>query len=116
MNTPQIELSGSAVAVLAGLVVGGVLLYKASRAASGVVDSIKEGVKGAADRVWFGPVDSAESYQELVRESRRGINLNPLTNNLYSVSPADLVPPGYRMNQYGGLEPIEPAYGANGSW
>lgn len=81
---------------------------------SQIADYSIEGVKAAADRVWSGPADSVVAYDRALAATKADTDLNPFTNNPNNVNPADLVPSGYRVNQWGGLEPIN--VGVTGSW
>lgn len=121
MSGPTIELTGGAIAVGVGLLVGGLLIWKASNAAGDAIDRagdaierITSGVQAAADRVWNGPADSQASYEEMLAATKADTDWNPFTYNPHNVSPVDLIPAGYRVNQWGGLEKING--GASGSW
>lgn len=69
MSGPTIELTGGAVAVGVGLLVGGILLWKASQVAGDAAGVAWEGVKDGASTVggWVNPV----SDQNL---AYRGVN------------------------------------------
>ena len=58
MKTPTVQLTGTGVAVLVGLLVGGVLIYKASRIASDVAGKTWTGIKTGAQTVggWVNPL------------------------------------------------------------
>lgn len=98
----------AAVAVLASL-------YLAGRAAGQMWDGVVSGVSDAADRLLYGPEDAAQNYSDYLSEMRSSESLNPFIWNPNNVNPADLVPSGYRVNQWGGLERISSG-GASGSW
>ena len=101
--------------VIAGVAVV-VSLYLAKRAAGEAWDSVINGVSDAADRLLYGPADAAQNYQDYLSEMRGSNSLNPFIWNPNNVNPADLIPPGYRVNQWGGLERIGGGGGASGSW
>lgn len=103
------------VAAVAGLYLAKRAANAAGEAWDSAWDSVKGGVNGAADRIWNGPADAAQSYQEHLAEILGGSSLNPFVRNPNNVNPADLIPAGYRVNQWGGLERIGGG-GASGSW
>lgn len=75
---------------------------------------VSDTVSDAADYVWYGPPTAVADYQHLLDATRSDRDLNPFTNNPNNVNPNDLIPPGYRVNQWGGLERV--SGGATGSW
>ena len=104
MKTVHVAILGTVAAVAAVF-----LITKAARAAGdaagAVWGSVADGVSSAADYVWNGPASAPQDYAAAV-EATRGGGLNPFVNNPNNVNPNDLIPPGYRVNQWGGLEPI----------
>lgn len=93
-----------------------VSLYLAKQAAGQAWDSVLGGVGDAVDRLLHGPEDAGLNYLEYLEEMRGSNSLNPFIWNPNNVNPADLIPPGYKVNQWGGLERISGGGGASGSW
>jgi hypothetical protein len=107
---------------IVAIVAAAVGLYVAKRTADAAGeawdnawDSVKGGVSDVAGRLWNGPADAEQRYQAYLEDFLGGESLNPFVRNPHNVNPADLIPQGYRMNQWGGLERIGGA-GASGSW
>lgn len=91
-----------AIAVIGG---AGLLAYLAYRKLQGLGDTVSSAATAVSDfglRLWSGPADAAASYQSMLDNTRA----NPGAFPNYAIDPADMIPAGYRLNQWGGFEKI----------
>lgn len=125
MNAPQIQLTGGAIAVVVGLGVAGVLLYKASKAADNIGQSLSAGFDTLAaipgqvlDTVQEGAAAVSVDYAQDLPPSQHpyGITLTPEEQAI-----KDNYRPfgGFFDGMWGSTsEPVAqgPQYGVTGTW
>lgn len=88
----------------------GALWYIVNRAQTAAQTAVSD----AADYLFNGPESAAQDYREAVALATADTDMNPFTNNPHNVNPADMIPAGYTVNQWGGIVPKTDGY--TGSW
>lgn len=108
MSAAPVQLTPGAVAVVLGVLAVGFVAWRGSTLAGQALDAAGAAVKDAAARVWYGPQSAPQDYADAVAATLADTDYNPFTNNPNNVSPAALIPAGYKLNQWGGFELVDP--------
>ena len=115
MSGPQVQLTAGGALVGVGLIVGGLLAWKAYAGARSGLDSLAAGWRDLITPTT--PAEHQANYGAALEQAQAGAaagnGWNPFVNNPNNFAPADLVPAGYTVNQYGDLVKT-PTYASGG--